>query len=273
MFCPGCGSGAVDGDRFCRTCGQSLVAPEQPSLEEQLSLKVVTASPRSIRSRRRLLPIALRLVSVVGLVSSAVGTWSLLHADAAPTRSQSSPTAQPLAAGPSPTAIASPVMSPTTSPVPTSPPDEWASWPTCSNTSIGYEVSYPTSWFTAEPNDRLGCRFFDRSTFTVTTDSPLPTTAIRIYFSSNRFTKADLLYRKASGPWVLRRTSTQVDGHRAFMVEVRTSTGKAFATFIDMDGAALVIDTYSDYDHDFASAMSTVMLMSGSLTFSPVGSP
>ncbi|MGH2595835.1 MAG: hypothetical protein ACRDH7_07710 [Actinomycetota bacterium] len=262
MFCPGCGSGAIDGDRFCRTCGRNLEAEQPP-------LKVVAASPRPVRARRRLLPIALRLISVVGLVSSAVGTWSLLHADATPVRSPSSPIAQPPAAAPSPAASSSP----TPSPVPTSPPVEWASWPTCSNASIGYEISYPTGWYTAESNDRLGCRFFDRSTFTVTTDSPLPTTAIRIYFSSNRFAKADLLYRKASGPWVLRRTSTQVDGHRAFMVEVRTSTGKAFATFIDMDGAALVIDTYSDYDHDFASAMSTVMLMSSSLTFSPVGSP
>lgn len=264
MFCPGCGSGAVDGDRFCRTCGRSLAAQEQP-------LKVVTAAPRPPRRRRRVLPVALRLVSLVGLVSSGVGTWSLLHADAAPT-SRSSPVAQPLAAEPPPSLSASPISSPTASPVPTGPPNEWASWPTCSSATFGYQISYPTGWDTAEPNDQLGCRFFDRSPFTVKTDSPLPAVAIRVYISDNTFAKADRIYRKASGPWVIRRTPADVDGRRAFMVEVRTSTGKAFATFIDLDGAALVIDTYSDYDHDFGSSMSYVMLMSSSLIFSSEGS-
>ncbi len=241
-------------------------------MNEQPPLKVVTASPRTPRAHRRLLPIALRLVSVVGLVSSAVGTWSLLHADAAPARAQSSPTAQPRAAEPSPTASVAPVVSSTTSPVPTSPPAEWASWPTCSNTVLGYQISYPTAWYTAEPNVQLSCRFFDPSSVVVTTDSPLPSTAIRIYLSAHPFASEDLLYREGPGSYVIRRTPTVVDGHRAFMVEVRTSTGKAFATIIDLDGPALVIDTYSNYDQDFASSMSYVMLMSGSFTFSPMGS-
>jgi hypothetical protein len=270
MFCPGCGAGDFDGDLFCRSCGRSLTARRQPpQTPEQPPLKVVTASPRSPRARRRTLPIVLRLISVVGLVSSGIGTWSLLHADATPTRSQPSSDVQPLAAARSP----SPAASPTASPAPTTPPDEWASWPTCTNAAFDYQISYPPGWYTAEPTDQLGCRFFDRSPFTVTTDSPLPTKAIRIYISSSRFEDEDLSYRKGPDSAVIRRYPAQVDGHRAFMVEVRTSTGKAFATIIDLDGAALVIDTFSDYDHDFESSMSYVMLMSSSLTFSPGGAP
>jgi hypothetical protein len=210
------------------------------------------------------------LVSVVGLVSSGLGTWSLLHANAAPTHSQSSSDPAPPAAAPSPGASASPAVSP--SPVPTSPPDEWASWPTCSNAALGYQISYPTGWYTAEPDDQLSCRFFDRSTVVVTTDSPLPSTAIRIYISAQPFANEDLIYRRGSSSSVIQRTAAVVDGHRAFMVEIHTSTGRAFATIIDLDGDALVIDTYSNYDHDFGSSMSYVMLMSSSMTFLSGGS-
>ncbi len=107
----------------------------------------------------------------------------------------------------------------------------------------------------------------------MTTDSPLPSTAIRIYLSAHSFADEDLLYRKGPGSYVIRRSPAQVDGHRAFMVEVRTGTGKAFAMIIDLGGPALVIDTYSDYDPDFGSSMSYVMLMSSSLIFSSGGSP
>ena len=265
MFCPGCGSGASDGDAFCRSCGRRL--------DERSPLKVVTGSPLPARVRRRVLPIALRAVSIVGLVTSGIGTWSLLHADAAPVRPQPSSVAEPPPAGPSPTGSALPAASPTASPVPTSPPEEWADWPTCTNAAFDYQISYPPGWYTPQPDDQLGCRFFDPSTFTVKTDSPLPDASIRIYISDTRFAKADRIYRTTSGPWVIRRSAVHVEGHRAFMVQVRTSTGKAFATFIDMDGASLVIDTYSDYDRDFLSATSYVMLMSGSLEFSPAGSP
>ncbi|MEO8423918.1 MAG: hypothetical protein ABI595_08395 [Actinomycetota bacterium] len=260
MFCSGCGSGALDGDRFCRTCGQSLAGPELQAL------KVVTASPRPTRARRRLLPIVLRVISVVGLVSSGVGTWSLLHADAAP-GTQPSASSGPIAAEPSPTVSASPAAS-LASPVPTSPADEWASWPTCSNGALAYQIAYPPGWFAAESNDRLDCRFFDRSSFTVSTDSPLPAAAIRIYLSSNPFAKADRLYRRGPNSGVIRRSPTHVDGHRAFMFEAHTTTGgRAFAVIIDLGADALVIDTFSDYDHDFKTAMSYVMLMSGSISF------
>ena len=262
MFCPGCGSSASDGDRFCRTCGRSLATPEA-----QPPLKVVTAAPRPHRARRRILPIALRLLSVVGLVSSGIGTWSLLHADAAPA-AQRPATPVPLVATSSPTASASPVASPSATPVPTSPPDEWASWPTCSSATLAYQISYPPDWYTGESSDPLGCRFFDHSSFTVTTDSPLPATSIRIYIGSTTFAKADRDYRPGPGSAVIRRSPANVDGHPAFFVEVRTSTGgKAFAVIIDLGADALVIDTFSDYDRDFKSAMSYVMLMSGSLSF------
>jgi hypothetical protein len=263
MFCPGCGSSALDGDRFCRTCGRSL-----GTAEEQSPLRVVTAAPRPQRERRRILPLALRVVSVVGLVSSGIGTWSLLHADAAPA-TQTPSGAAPLVAEPSPTASASPVASPSASPVPTSPPDEWASWPTCSSATLAYQISYPPDWSTGETSDALGCRFFDPSSFTATTDSPLPTTSIRIYIGSSTFAKADHDYRPGPGSAVIRRSPANVDGHRAFFVEVHTSTGgKAFAVIIYLGGDALVIDTFSDYDRDFKSSLSYVMLMSGSLSFS-----
>lgn len=207
------------------------------------------------------------MISVVGLVSSGIGTWSLLHADAAP-GSQVSSAPAPLAAGPSLSGSASPAASPTASPVPTSPPVEWASWPTCSSDVLAYEIAYPPDWYTAEPNDKLGCRFFDPSAFTVTTDSPLPTTAIRIYIGSTTYAKADRDYRRGPTSSVIRRSPAHVDGHRAFYVEVRTSTGgKAFAVIIDLGDDALVIDTFSDYDRDFKSSMSYVMLMGGSLSF------
>src|SRR3990172_10965560 len=114
MFCPSCGTGVPGGDRFCRACGGSLVGlpspePVRPVEPAHPPPPVVEARPRPPRSRGRILPVALRLVSLAGLATSAVGGWMLVRPPA-----QAAP--DPLAAG------ATVVAHPRATPHPAQPP-------------------------------------------------------------------------------------------------------------------------------------------------------
>jgi CheY-like chemotaxis protein len=42
-FCPQCGAGAFDGDRFCRSCGASLATPDSPATDAQAPVDAAAA--------------------------------------------------------------------------------------------------------------------------------------------------------------------------------------------------------------------------------------
>lgn len=162
-----------------------------------------------------------------------------------------------------PTTAVTPATSPTAAIV-----DPVAAWPSCQNYALNYEVAYPPDWYTADPNDQLNCRFFGPEPLSVTSDSPLPKTAIRIYVSQNSYARLDSQFDPQTNSYVLHRDEVTVGGNLGFSVEVETTDGKvAYAYVIDVGGQAFVVDTFEDYSPDYATAKSYVDLMASSLRF------
>jgi hypothetical protein len=250
--------------------------------------------PQAPRPRRRALPPLLRLVSVLGLVVSGVGVWTMLTAGhGTPPPPGASPTGGVLErtfAGlpPVPT-VHGDLGTPTatvgdgTSPSPvgaesgtarsggstgTATATAGRMWRTCDNYVFGYRISYPPGYRTVAPNDRLACRFFDTEPFTVTTDSPLPPRPIRISAAADTYENVSRQYTPAANSAVIDRAAVTVDGHPGFEMEIRTTTGKvAHVYVVDAGGLALVLDTYQGYCSDYAAAKAVLASMVDSLIF------
>ena len=233
-------------------------------------MTVIKAAAPS-RRRRRVLPVALQLLSLAGLVMSVAGGWVLLT---------SGPRAA-IAAAPSTSAVpsTSDVQSPSTaspsdapiSPTPSAPVDPLAAWPTCSNLSLGYELSYPVDWFTVATNARRECRYFDEEPFAIA-GGELPETAIRIYMSDRTYQHLDRVLDGETNPDVLDRLNVKVDGHRAFRVEVLTSSTKfgevpLYAYVIDLGRNALVLDCPEPFSPDYGDVRARLDDMVSTLRF------
>ena len=234
--------------------GLASLEPVSPVEPAQPSPTVVEARPRPPRSRGRILPVALRLVSLAGLATSAVGGWMLVRPPA-----QAAP--DPLAAG------ATVVADPGATPEPVEPASA-----SCENAVLGYSVTYPAGWFTAARPEEEACRYFDTTSVEPSSGDGLPATAVRIYLDERTYRHYDRRFDPEAEPDVLDRLNLTVGGHPAFRVELATYNEEAgsstlYAYVVDMGGAVLVLDAYAPYSDDDRGARDALDSIASSLDF------
>jgi hypothetical protein len=256
MFCGACGFPASSEDRFCRRCGRELSEPPVPAVPSPAAdvptPRLVTA-PAPAR-RRDPIAIALRLVSVAGLVLSGYGLWATAFASRG----------SDLASADAVSAVAgAPTAGHDAGEVESAPPTT----ATCTS-SLGYRLTYPVALVTLDSPADAACRFFDDRAFPAPSGRDLPSTQIRIYAANESYRSLDRGLSNTDG---LRRSNVRVDGRRGFVVEMRDvqtddgDRGTLYAYVIDLDGEALVADAFEPFSDRFRATVRTLDEMMGSL--------
>jgi hypothetical protein len=130
------------------------------------------------------------------------------------------------------------------------------SWNTCTNTTQGFSIDYPTGWYTDHPSPELACRFFDPRPFEVPEEGDFTGTALEVRLGGT-FDDALADFTGSQFWEVQTQEETEAAGHRAVRIEGQ-STGRLFERglvtygyLVDREGDAFTVVTTSTVGIDY----------------------
>lgn len=283
-FCRACGTELTPGDAFCASCGAAVregpPTGEQPAVprDEPTGVMPAATEPAAVAAggddppatRRRSVGLDVWLL-VAGLAVAAIGGYLLTKSDgetistAVGEGDEAPPALDYDGAGAGATDPASP-----TAPA-ASPTGEGAagSLATCSNSSLGYSLSYPSEWYTASNGPRQDCRFFHTEPFTVTNASE-PDATMFVFPIPTSYEEAVAGF-EGPGLTPISRQDTTVGGRTAVQIEFGYSDADqdylGYVYVVDHDGDALLFGANNEHATDYEAAKDVVDGVAATMTF------
>lgn len=285
MFCPKCGREAQHDAMFCATCGTELrqAAAQPPTEQAEVAIADPVAPPTVAtppqEAARRTGPSDRALWALVALGIVVAGAGIVLALGGGSPEASSEQIDAPELSGAVPSSELSGAVPPddeAVAPLPTASSGSAAAAVgsedgtslTCTNEVFGYQLSYPSDWFTDAATPRQECRFFSMEPFEIGRGEA-PTTDIAVFDVDEPFDAWVDAYDDPEQVTLKDQTELTIGGQRAVLLDLTFKDVVTDAHVYTVDAMGQTLQLYAVLEHttDFEESKRVLDAMVQSMVF------